>query len=161
MTIREFKVADQENVAKLQDEFMLEFFPEFRSDPRQYQWNADIYHIDEHYSQRGGRFWVIEEDHEIVGFGGFRLVSPTVAEIKRVRLRSSCRGKGLGKAIVETIEYYCREHKIAKILVDTDERLSIAKNMYARLGYVLIRKEEQTEGLRKFVTCFFEKDLSC
>jgi hypothetical protein len=54
------------------------FFPEFASDPRQYQWNADVYQIDESYlhAEVGG---------VIVGFCGFRLVDANSAEITGIR----------------------------------------------------------------------------
>lgn len=159
MIIREFSNTDQLGVTKLQDEFMQEFFPEFYNDPRQYQWNADIYDINSHYLQHGGKFWVVEDDGEINGVGGFRLVNPTVAEIKRVRLKIACRGKGFGKAIIHKIEDYCLGHNITKILVDTDERLSIAKAMYEKLGYTVYRIENIVESNEVYVNYYFEKDL--
>ena len=74
MNIREFTTADQAQVNRLQEAFMIEFFPEFASDPRQYQWNADVYQIDESYlhAEVGGA---------IVGFCGFRLVDANTTEI--------------------------------------------------------------------------------
>lgn len=159
MTIREFKPSDQAGVTRLQEEFMLEFFPEFSSDPRQYEWNADIYDIDEYYLKHCGKFWVAEDAGEIVGVGGFRLVSPTIAEIKRVRIQAHHRGKGLGKAIISIIEEYCRAQHITKILVDTDERLAAAKSMYVKLGYTVCRTETVAEGDETYVNYYFEKVL--
>ena len=159
MTIREFTAADQPGVTQLQEEFMQEFFPEFYHDPHQYQYNADIHDLDQFYLQLGGKFWVVEEAGEIIGVGGFRLVSPTVAEIKRVRLKACWRGKGLGKAIIRTIEDHCRAHHIKKILVDTDDRLVTAQKMYQKLGYILYRSESGAAGGVSYVNYYFEKEL--
>ena len=42
MSIREFIAKNQPGINKLQQEFMVEFFPEFADDPKQYEWNADF-----------------------------------------------------------------------------------------------------------------------
>jgi len=159
MTIREFAPADQAGVNQLQAEFMHEFFPEFADDPRQLEWNADIYDIYAGYIVNGGKMWVVVENDAIVGVGGFRRVSPGVAEIKRIRIKASCRGKGYGKAIVRLVEAYCLDHGISKILVDTDERLATAKTMYEHLGYRVYRKETEMEGGREYINYYFEKVL--
>ncbi len=158
--LREFIPADQPGVDQLQAEFMQEFFPEFADDPRQAGWNADVHDIQRYYLQAGGKFWVAEEAGEIVGVGGFRLASPGVAEIKRIRIQSRCRGKGLGKAILHEIEACCRDQGFSKILVDTDERLATAKAMYEKAGYVAYRVEREVEGSETYINYFFEKDLT-
>ncbi len=160
MTIREFVTADQAGVNRLQADFMQEFFPEFANDPRQFEWNADIDNIHEAYILQGGKFWVVEADQEIVGMGGFRLARPGVAEIKRVRIKAGCRGRGLGKAIVRMIETYCSEHGISKILVDTDERLAAAKRIYENMGYRAYCRETIFEAGGEYINYYFKKELA-
>ena len=112
MIIREFAPADQPGIVKLQEEFMIEFFPEYVHDPRQLEWNADIYDIADCYIKKGGKIWVAEITNDMVGFGGFRLVDAYTAEIKRIRISSGHRGKGIGKSIVKKIEGYCIDNNI-------------------------------------------------
>lgn len=159
MNIREFKSRDQPGINKLQDEFMKEFFPEYVDDPDQYQWNADVYEINEYYVQKGGKVWVVEDSNYIVGFGCFRLVDSKTAEIKRVRINSRYRGKGLGKAIIEQIENCCRNSDIEKILVDTDDRFEAAKSMYTNMGYVMYRTETEIDNDTEYTNIFYEKFL--
>ena len=159
MKVREFTASDQADITRLQDAFMTEFFPEFTSDPRQYQWNADIYQIDESYLQKGGKVWVAEADEAIVGFGGFRLLDSNTAEIKRVRIDSGHRGKGLGKSIIKHIESYCRATKIKTIKVDTDNRFAAAISMYTSLGYFLQRSESVTKNNIVYTDNYYEKLL--
>ena len=159
MKIREFIASDQAHVNRLQDAFMAEFFPEFASDPRQYQWNADVYQIDESYLQSGGKVWVAEVGGVIVGFGGFRLVDANTAEIKRVRIDSAQRGKGLGKSIIEHIESYCKTTEIKTIKVDTDNRFAAAISMYTNMGYVLLRSESFTKNEIVYTDNFYEKNI--
>ncbi len=160
MSIREFTLSDQPGINKLQEEFMVEFFPELADDPGQFEWNADIYNIDESYVKNGGKVWVAEIDNYIAGFGGFRLVNPGIAEIKRVRINSRHRSKGLGNSIISQIEYYCKGVAIQKILVDTDDRFEAAKAMYTNLGYTIYRKESYTKNGTTFTDNFYEKLLA-
>jgi GNAT superfamily N-acetyltransferase len=159
MKIREFTTSDQAQVNRLQDAFMVEFFPEFANDPRQYQWNADVYQIDESFLQNGGKVWVAEVGDVIVGFGGFRLVDANTAEIKRVRIDSRHRSKGLGKSIIKHIESYCKTTDIKTINVDTDNRFAAAISMYTNMGYVLLRSESFTKNKVVYTDNYYEKLL--
>lgn len=159
MSIREFTLLDQPGINKLQEEFMVEFFPEYADDPLQYEWNADIYDINECYLEKGGKIWVAEVDNYIVGFGGFRLMDSKTAEIKRVRINSLHRGKGIGKSIVKQIENYCRRANMEKILVDTDDRFEAAKAMYTKMGYVMYRTKTKTDNGIEYTDNFYEKSL--
>ena len=159
MSIREFIAKDQPGINKLQEEFMIEFFPEFADDPKQYEWNADVYDVNEHYLNRGGKIWVADIGDYIAGFGGFRLVDQNTAEIKRVRINSQHRGKGLGKTIVKEIENYCSGSDVKKILVDTDDRFEAAKNMYISMGYEIIRSETERKNGIEYTEHFYEKTL--
>ncbi|HUV21203.1 MAG TPA: GNAT family N-acetyltransferase [Gammaproteobacteria bacterium] len=159
MKIREFTAADQADITRLQDAFMAEFFPEFTSDPRQYQWNADIYQIDASYLKNGGKFWVAEVNNDIVGFGGFRLLDTNCAEIKRLRIACAHRGKGLGTSIIRHIESYCRATKIKTITVDTDGRFEAAISMFTNLGYVFQRSASATKNNIVYTDNYYEKLL--
>ncbi len=159
INIRKFAPLDQPAATKLQEEFMLEFFPEYASDPRQYQWNADAYDIDEHYLESGGMFWVAEENNSIIGFGGFRFVDENTVEIKRLRISAQHRGIGIGKSIVRKIEIYCLENRIFNVLVDTSDRLDVARKMYLNMGYKYIRTDTETDAGVEYSDHFFKKTL--
>ena len=157
--IREFALADQSQIISLQEEFMMEFFPEFVNDQRKYEWNADVYSVHEHYIKKGGKVWVAEVEANIVGFGCLRLVNSNTAEIKRVRINHQYRGKGLGKSIIKQIENYCASSNISKVLVDTDDRFESAKSMYSGMGYIIYRTETETKDGREYTDHYYEKML--
>ncbi len=140
---------------------MTEFFPEFADDERKYEWNADVYSIDEHYIKKGGNAWVVEAEANIIGFGCLRLVNSSTAQIKRVRLDYRYRGKGLGKLMVSHIEDYCASSNITKILVDTDDRFEAAKSMYSGMGYIVYRSETEIKDGRQYTDHYYEKTLRC
>jgi len=157
--IREFINTDQPQIINLQEEFMSELFPEFADDPRKYEWNADVYSIQEHYIQKGGKAYVFETASRIVGFGCFRLVNSNTAEIKRVRIHCQHRGRGIGRTIVKKLESYCSTSGISKMLVDTDDRFEAAKSMYLRSGYVLYRTQTDLIDGREYKDNYYEKLL--
>ncbi len=138
---------------------MTEFFPEFVNDQRKYVWNADVYSINKHYVEKGGKVWVVEVETCIVGFGCLRRVNTTTAEIKRVRINHQHRGKGLGKSIIKQIENYCVSSNITKVLVDTDDRFGAAKSMYSGMGYTVCRTETETKDGREYTDHYYEKIL--
>jgi GNAT superfamily N-acetyltransferase len=157
--IREFAPDDQSQVIDLQEEFMAEFFPEFLDDQRKYEWNADVYSIDEHYISKGGEVWVVEADANIIGFGCLRLKNSSTAEIKRVWINHRHRGNGLGKSIIKQIEDYCASSSITKVLVDTDDRFEVAKSMYLGMGYIACRSETEIKDGREYTDHYYEKIL--
>lgn len=138
---------------------MTEFFPEFAADKRKFEWNADVYSIEDHYIRKGGKAWVVEVDSTIVGFGCLRLVSSGIAEIRRVRITSGHRGKGIGKSIVEQAENYCAQANITKVLVDTDDRFEAAKSMYSGMGYLIYRSETEIKDGQEYTDHYYEKIL--
>lgn len=155
--IREFALNDQSQVIDLQEEFMAEFFPEFVDDQRKYEWNADVYSIDDYYIKKGGKVWVVEVETNIIGFGCLRLVDSNTAEIKRVRINHRHRGKGLGKSIIKQIENYCVSSNISKVLVDTDDRFAAAKSMYSGMEYIVCRTETEIKDGREYTDHYYEK----
>ena len=157
--IREFSPDDQSQIIGLQEDFMTEFFPEFAADERKYEWNADVYSIDEHYTKKGGKAWVIESDANIIGFGCLRLVNSSTVEIKRVRIDYRHRSKGLGKSIVSQIEEYCATSNITKVLVDTDDRFEAAKSLYSGMGYIVYRSETEIKDGQEYTDHYYEKIL--
>ena len=157
--IREFAPSDQSPITDLQEEFMTEFFPEFANDKRRYEWNADVYSIQEHYIEKGGKVWVAEVEGDIVGFGCLRLVDSNTAEIKRVRINHQHRGKGLGKSIIKQLENHCSVSNILKVLVDTDDRFEAAKTMYSGMGYIIYRTETDVKDGKAYTDNYYEKIL--
>ena len=159
MNIRKYSPKDQEGIEKIQLEFMNEFFPEFLNDPRRKEWEYDLKNIKTEYFDTGGHFWVIETENKLIGFGGIQIKAPNKAEIERVRLLSNFRGKGLGHRLLETIEAYCIQKNIKKILVDTDTRLEIAKKMYLNNGYQIYKETEEIIDGQSYYNLFFIKEF--
>ena len=87
----------------------------------------DIDDIDSAYMKTpGNNFWVAETTAdadgaagEIVGMIGVQHHEAGVGEIRRLRVRSDVRRRGVGSVLIETALRYCQEHGYLKITLDT------------------------------------------
>jgi len=81
-----------------------------------------------------GRFWVAEDDGLIVGCAG---VAPCErgAELKKLYVARSQRGRGLGGAFCERVEAHARECGASLVELWSDTRFSLAHRLYEGLGY--------------------------
>ncbi|MFX0067093.1 MAG: GNAT family N-acetyltransferase [Candidatus Hermodarchaeota archaeon] len=158
MEIREYQEKDKKGILELQDEFEKEFFSEFYSNPIRAEWELDLHNIPFYFLKKGGNFWVIEKNNEIIGMTGIILVGGNTAELTRMRIRSSHRRQGLGKKLLITVENYCRSLGISTIVLNTAARLNAARKLYENHGYELYDKKEILLPFR-FIILYYRKHL--
>jgi len=72
---------------------------------------------------------------EAAGMGALRMVSPGIAEIKRMYVVPEHRGAGVAKRILEELEQLARQHGVRAVRLDTNARLTEANRMYREAGY--------------------------
>jgi putative acetyltransferase len=64
-----------------------------------------------------------------------RLLSADTAEMKRLYVRDTHRGKGLGRVLAETAIRTARESGCARIVLDTLPKMGEAQALYRSLGF--------------------------
>ena len=82
-----------------------------------------------------GRLLVARYGGEPAGTAGVRLLDGRTAELKRVFLRESMRGRGGAALLVGAAEDAARALGAGRIVLDTRGDLVEARALYARLGY--------------------------
>lgn len=83
-----------------------------------------------------GALLVALEDREPLGCGALlALDPPTIAEIKRVYVRPSARGRGVGEAITRALMDRARAAGYTHVRLDTAPELASAQALYRRLGF--------------------------
>ncbi|MDV6260501.1 GNAT family N-acetyltransferase [Rhodococcoides yunnanense] len=102
-----------------------------------------------------GVFVVAYLGSEVVGCGGVRFVSDSVAELTRVFVDSRARGNGVGASIVEFIEGCVREARRTAIRLDTRVDLIEARGLYSKLGY----QEVPAFNAEPYAEVWLEKQL--
>jgi GNAT superfamily N-acetyltransferase len=105
-----------------------------------------------------GVFLVARREGEPVGCGAFRCVDATSAEIKRMYVRPTGRGKGIGRAILRELESRAQAIGIRRMLLETGTRQAEALVLYERGGYVRVPQFGRYVGAPDTSLCF-GKDL--
>jgi putative acetyltransferase len=80
------------------------------------------------------RFFVARLDGVAVGCGGVALFDD-FAEVKRMYVRKSARGRGVSQAVLARIEDEVRAAGLAMLRLETGDRQVAAMRMYERAGF--------------------------
>jgi len=84
---------------------------------------------------QGVAFFVVYVDGEPAGCGGVQFVGSECAELKRIFVRARFRGQGLGKALVNHLANYAKEHRIKVLRLETGKAHVEALNLYVSMGF--------------------------
>ncbi len=88
------------------------------------------------YASPDGRLLLAEYDGQLAGCAALHKLEPDTCEMKRLYLRARFRGKGLGRALAETIIAEARAIGYRRMRLDTVEPvMKDAVAMYRRLGF--------------------------
>jgi len=88
------------------------------------------------YASPHGRLLLAEYDGQLAGCVALHKLEPEICEMKRLYLRTRFRGKGLGRALAETIIAEARAIGYRRMRLDTVEPvMKDAVVMYRRLGF--------------------------
>ena len=85
-----------------------------------------------------GAFVIAYLDGLAVGCGAMRRLDEATAELKRMYVRPFARGRGIGRTLVEVLEYEARLLPVSRVVLETGNRLLPAIKMYQSMGYVRI-----------------------
>jgi GNAT superfamily N-acetyltransferase len=103
-----------------------------------------------------GVFLVVRDDGAAKGCGAVRLLDPGTAEIKRMWLHQSIRGRGAGAALLAALEAAAVELGANRGVLDTHATLASARALYRRAGW----EEVSPYNDNPEATHWFAKDLT-
>jgi amino-acid N-acetyltransferase len=82
-------------------------------------------------------FSVLYEDEILVGCGALHFYTPTTAEIRSLAVAPAGKGRGIGRAIVESLEEEARENDLEAVFAFT-----YVSKFFARLGFQEVERGE-------------------
>jgi GNAT superfamily N-acetyltransferase len=99
------------------------------------EFDSDLADIPAVYQESGGEFWVLMEDGLVAGCVGVTRETAEKCELHRLYLIPSQRGRGSGRALIETVISWCREKGCAELCLWSDIRFEAAREVYIRCGF--------------------------
>ncbi len=92
----------------------------------------------EEVGQGRGAFFVAYAGDRPVGCGAIRRIDSGTAEIKRMYVTPSVRGRGVGHRLLIELEAEARRLGVTRLVLETGERADEAMTLYTRAGFVRI-----------------------
>jgi GNAT superfamily N-acetyltransferase len=104
----------------------------FTWDPGGY--HHDVLHPERAYAPPQAFFEVAVEDGRVIGTVGGEHADG-VAELQRLYLLSSVRGRGIGRALLDRFLAWARRNGCERAILWSDKRFTDAHRLYARAGF--------------------------
>ena len=151
LELRSFRDEDGEAVWRLHDLALEDAGAHGGSGP----WEDDLRDIPANYLDSGGDFLVGFVDGELVAIGGLLLLSPGVAEIRRMRVHPNFQRQGLGRLLLKRLEERAQALGCQTIRLDTTDQQTAARRLYERSGY----RETGRRQIDRFLFIDYAKTL--
>jgi putative acetyltransferase len=126
-------------VAGVLGEFGLEFGKGSPTD-------AELHDLPASYVDRGGAFWIAQQDGVLLGTCGVFPVAPGTFELRKMYLGPASRGLGIGKRLLDVAVAWSRDRGGTRMVLDTVEQMSRAIAFYEANGFS--RDDTQIRGAR-------------
>ena len=117
----------------------------------------EINHLQEMYSEPNGGLVLATIDNKVIGVAGIRKFENKDCELKRMYVKEEYRGTGIGRKILEYAIELAKKLNYDKIKLDTHESMKPAIKLYMEYGFKEIQqyRYNPVESVR-----FFELNLN-
>lgn len=132
VAVRAMQAGDVEAILKI----VREILGEYGFAPDMGGVRADLAGAAERYAAPRGGIWVATAAGVVVGSVGIRPKEGRTAELKRLYLSPTLRGKGLGQRLYAHAETFARGAGYERVWLDSSRRFTAARRLYERNGFV-------------------------
>ncbi len=96
---------------------------------------ADLMAIERVYLRDGGEFLIGLINEKLVAMGGFKRLSDTSAELRRMRIEPELQGRGYGTQLLRELERIAFQYGVRTLCLDTARRRPLTLEFYRKHGY--------------------------
>lgn len=103
--------------------------------------DRDVLHVEECYADRGGEFWVVMQNDQLVGTAAYYPIdrpesqSGSAVELRKMYLLPQVRGQGLGQFLLTHLETRVQSKGFTDLWIETASVLKEAVILYEKSGY--------------------------
>ena len=119
-------------------ELFLEYAHSLGVDLNYQGFDREVRELPGDYSPPAGTLLLARHEGEVVGCVGVRPFDERTAEMKRLYVRPSGRGLGLGRTLAEAAIAFARDAGFERMRLDTLPQMQRAQDLYRTLGFVEI-----------------------
>jgi putative acetyltransferase len=119
----------------------------------------DLLRFNVHYTPPRGAFWVVRDEIRVVGSVGVERLDDRTAELHRLYLDASLRGRGIGRTLVETVLGWGRDEGVARLVLWSDTRFEQSHRLYRRLGFAQLGERTVEGDVNDSREYRFERDV--
>ena len=96
---------------------------------------ADLMAVEQVYLRGGGEFLIGFINERVVAMGGFKRLTDTSAELRRMRIERELQGRGFGTQLLRELEQIAYQSGIRTLCLDTARRRPLTLDFYRKRGY--------------------------
>ena len=103
--------------------------------------DQDVLQVEEYYINRGGEFWVVMQDEQLVGTAAYypidrpESIPGSAVELRKMYLLPQVRGQGLGQFLLTHLETRVQSQGFSDLWIETASVLKEAVTLYEKSGY--------------------------
>lgn len=105
-----------------------------------------------YFANPNSHFWIAEADGQIVGMIGVQQLEPGIGEIRRLRVHTGFRRRGIGSAMLQKALEFCRDRGMLKVTLDTYIEREPALKLFEKFNF---RHDKTRESAGKELLYFY------
>ena len=113
----------------------------------------------EYVRARGGEFWVVERDGEILATVAVKMLSGDAAELKTLYVSTLLRRQGWGQKLSDMVIGYARARGCRRMILWSDTRFTDAHRLYTRLGFHQLDETRDLHDSNNSIEYGFEREI--
>ena len=105
-----------------------------------------------YFSNPNSHFWVADADGQIIGMIGVQQLEPGIGEIRRLRVHTEFRRRGVGSSMLQRALEFCRDRGMLKVTLDTYIEREPALKLFEKFNF---RHDRTRESAGKQLLFFY------